>query len=107
MVACSYNHVTLIALRNVYGSIGITLLLSEFVALVLIFRDTYVERIRGESPNDYNDRMIRIAALWYNKHLNDQVKVLLLSSDEASRSKAFDEGIPTISCKYLKYLLVV
>lgn len=65
------------------------------------FRDTYVERVRGESPNDYNDRMIRVAALWYNKHLNGKIKVLLLSSDEASKAKAINEGVPTMSCKYL------
>lgn len=45
--------------------------------------------------------MIRVAALWYNKHLNGKVKVLLLSSDEASKAKAIDEGIPTMSCKYI------
>lgn len=60
-------------------------------------RDTYVERVRGESPNDYNDRMIRVATLWYNKHLDDKIKVLLLSSDEASKAKAINEGIPTMS----------
>lgn len=60
-------------------------------------RDTYVERVRGESPNDYNDRMIRVAALWYNKHLDDKIKVLLLSSDEANKAKAINEGIPTMS----------
>lgn len=68
---------------------------------ILIFRDTYIERVRGESPNDYNDRMIRAAALWYNKHLKDKVKVILLTSDEASKIKAVDEGIPTMSCNYL------
>jgi len=73
----------------------------SYLIFALIFRDTYVERIRGESPNDYNDRMIRVAALWYNKHLNGKVKVLLLSSDEANKAKAINEGIPTMSCKYL------
>ncbi|XP_050442392.1 exosome complex exonuclease RRP44 [Adelges cooleyi] len=59
--------------------------------------DTYVERIRGESPNDYNDRMIRVATQWYNKHLGGKIKVLLLSSDAASKAKAIEEGIPTMS----------
>jgi len=72
-----------------------------FYTVFNFFRDTYVERVRGESPNDYNDRMIRVAALWYNKHLNGKMKVLLLSSDEASKAKAINEGIPTMSCKYL------
>ncbi|XP_050525860.1 exosome complex exonuclease RRP44 [Daktulosphaira vitifoliae] len=67
--------------------------------------DTYVERTPGESPNDYNDRMIRVAAQWYNKHLGDKIKVLLLSSDEASKAKAIEEGIPTMSLEeYIKGL---
>lgn len=69
--------------------------------ILFVFRDTYVERVRGESPNDYNDRMIRVAANWYNKHLKGRMKVLLLSSDEASKAKAIDEGIPTMSCMCL------
>lgn len=76
---------------------------------ILVFSETYVERFRGESPNDYNDRMIRVAALWYNKHFNNSIKVLLLSSDEASKAKAIDEGIPTMSrehsfCSNIKIL---
>lgn len=67
----------------------------------MIFSDTYVERVRGESPNDYNDRMIRVAALWYNKHFNKTIKVLLLSSDEASKAKAIDDGIPTMSREHV------
>ncbi|XP_060878753.1 exosome complex exonuclease RRP44 [Metopolophium dirhodum] len=70
---------------------------SFYVFVNVYHRDTYVERVRGESPNDYNDRMIRVAALWYNKHLDDKIKVLLLSSDEASKAKAINEGIPTMS----------
>lgn len=72
-----------------------------FILFFNNLRDTYVERIRGESPNDYNDRMIRVAALWYNKHLDDKIKVLLLSSDEASKAKAINEGIPTMSREFV------
>lgn len=45
--------------------------------------------------------MIRVAALWYNKHFNGKIQVLLLSSDEANKAKAINEGIPTMSCEYL------
>jgi len=45
--------------------------------------------------------MIRVAALWYNKHLEDKIKVLLLTSDEASKAKAINEGIPTMSRKFV------
>jgi len=45
--------------------------------------------------------MIRVAALWYNKHLDDKIKVLLLSSDEASKAKAINEGIPTMSREFV------
>lgn len=45
--------------------------------------------------------MIRVSALWYNKHFDGKIKVLLISSDEASKAKAINEGIPTMSCKYL------
>lgn len=48
--------------------------------------------------------MIRVAALWYNKHLDDKIKVLLLSSDEASKAKAINEGIPTMSRQFVRII---
>jgi len=45
--------------------------------------------------------MIRVSALWYNKHFNNKIKVLLLSSDEGNKIKAINEGIPAMSCKFL------
>jgi exosome complex exonuclease DIS3/RRP44 len=30
-------------------------------------RDTYVERLPGESANDRNDRAIRVSCQWYSK----------------------------------------
>jgi exosome complex exonuclease DIS3/RRP44 len=38
---------------------------------MIIYRDTYVERQKGESANDRNDRAIREATLWYKNHLAD------------------------------------
>lgn len=33
------------------------------------FRDTFVERRKGETPNDRNDRAIRVATAWFAKHM--------------------------------------
>ena len=30
--------------------------------MFFFIRDTYVERRKNETPNDYNDRMIRVAS---------------------------------------------
>lgn len=63
------------------------------------FRDTYVERQPGESANDRNDRAIRIAAAWYEKHLKlsgnnaKETRVILLTDDKQNLEKARAEGI--------------
>lgn len=66
----------------------------------MVHRETFTERKPGETPNDYNDRVIRLAATWYNKHLTEsdspqqqQVKVVLLTNDRANKEKALEEGI--------------
>jgi exosome complex exonuclease DIS3/RRP44 len=56
-------------------------------------RSTYVERLPTESPNDRNDRAIRVAANWYQNHLkgsnnNKEIEVVMLSNDEGNRAKA-------------------
>ena len=38
-------------------------------------KDTYTAHRTGESPNDRNDRAIRMAASWYGAHLRSAVKV--------------------------------
>lgn len=60
-----------------------------------INRHTYVEREAGESSNDRNDRAIREAVKWYNKHLQTsrQIQTLLLTNDADNRKKALDQGI--------------
>ena len=30
--------------------------------IFIFYRDTYIERLAKETPNDYNDRVIRVAA---------------------------------------------
>uniref|UniRef100_A0A182Q2N5 Protein DIS3 homolog n=1 Tax=Anopheles farauti TaxID=69004 RepID=A0A182Q2N5_9DIPT len=73
-------------------------------------KDTYVERMPGESANDRNDRMIRIAADWYEKHLelskksrNGTVGIVLLSDDADNRTKATELGLNVCSvAEYMK-----
>uniref|UniRef100_A0A0D6QW77 Uncharacterized protein n=1 Tax=Araucaria cunninghamii TaxID=56994 RepID=A0A0D6QW77_ARACU len=56
-------------------------------------KDTYVKAMVGESPNDRNDRAIRVASVWYQKHLGEGVRVLLLTNDRENKRKAIEEGI--------------
>lgn len=63
------------------------------------YRDTYVEREPGESANDRNDRAIRVATAWYERHLNrstndnSKMHVVLLTDDKQNLEKARAEGI--------------
>jgi PIN domain len=50
-------------------------------------RETYVQHEAGESPNDRNDRAIRVAAAWYQARLPPG-RVLLLTNDADNRRKA-------------------
>lgn len=56
-------------------------------------RDTYVKEMSGETKNDRNDRAIRVASQWYQKHLGDAIKVLLVTNDKENKRKANEEGI--------------
>ncbi|KAL3525159.1 hypothetical protein ACH5RR_013531 [Cinchona calisaya] len=56
-------------------------------------RDTYVKEMAGETPNDRNDRAIRVATQWYQNHLGNAVRVLLLTNDRENKRKALEEGI--------------
>jgi len=60
-------------------------------------KNTYVERKPGESANDRNDRAIRVACQWYQKHLdssqNKSVKIVLLTEDAKNREIAISEGL--------------
>jgi exosome complex exonuclease DIS3/RRP44 len=61
-------------------------------------RDTHVARIDGESPNDHNDRAVRVAALWYQQHLAPLgLQVLLLTDDAANAKLAAAAGLPCSS----------
>ncbi|KAM7515994.1 hypothetical protein LguiA_005577 [Lonicera macranthoides] len=56
-------------------------------------KDTYVKAMTGESPNDRNDRAIRVAAQWYQNHLGGAIRVLLITNDRENKRKASEEGI--------------
>ena len=60
-------------------------------------RETYVAAEPGESPNDRNDRAIRVAAAWYAARLPG-MKVLLLSDDADNRRRAGEAGVEALSC---------
>ncbi|KAI8993271.1 hypothetical protein BDB01DRAFT_716146 [Pilobolus umbonatus] len=65
-------------------------------------RDTFIERMKDESPNDRNDRAIRVAAKWYADHLQAQhlsqnIQILLLTDDVGNREKAKSLDIKTSS----------
>lgn len=56
-------------------------------------KDTYVKQMAGESPNDRNDRAIRVATQWYQSHLGAAARVLLITNDRENKRKATVEGI--------------
>ncbi|KAL6756016.1 hypothetical protein V8C86DRAFT_129914 [Haematococcus lacustris] len=59
-------------------------------------RETFIKAEPGESPNDRNDRAIRIATKWYADRLQGKMRVLMLSNDAASRRKAVEEGVEAL-----------
>lgn len=62
-----------------------------------------MERRPGESANDRNDRAIRAACSWYQRHLDERqkarapaqkkVRVVLLTQDAGNRQAALAEGL--------------
>ncbi|KAM3935612.1 exosome complex exonuclease RRP44 [Leptodactylus fuscus] len=74
-------------------------------------RETYIEQEQGETANDRNDRAIRTAAKWYNKHLKKSanlknLQVLLITNDRGNKEKAVEEGIVAYTCEeYIKSLI--
>ncbi|GAB2279377.1 Exosome complex exonuclease RRP44 A [Dionaea muscipula] len=56
-------------------------------------KDTFVKAMVGETPNDRNDRAIRVATLWYQNHLAAAAQVLLVTNDRENKRKADEEGI--------------
>ena len=55
--------------------------------------DTYSNAQPGESPNDRNDRCIRIAAAWFERQLQSEHVVELVTNDRECRSRALEQGL--------------
>ena len=75
-------------------------------------QDTYVERNKGESINDRNDRALRKAVSWYGHHLKKAAKksskipaVIMLSDDKANLEQARREG--TTSYSLYEYISIL
>ncbi|KAG9288456.1 hypothetical protein G9A89_015662 [Geosiphon pyriformis] len=68
-------------------------------------RETYTERLKDETPNDRNDRAIRMAVKWYSTHLavlnnnREPVKIVLLSDDLGNREKATKDDLIAVSVR--------
>ncbi|CAG8588221.1 11045_t:CDS:10 [Gigaspora rosea] len=68
-------------------------------------RETYIQRLKDESPNDRNDRAIRSAVKWYSTHLKkitnkeNHIEVVLLTDDVGNRTKAQEEGLSAFSVR--------
>ncbi|OLY77952.1 Exosome complex exonuclease RRP44 [Smittium mucronatum] len=59
-------------------------------------KDTFIDRLADETPNDRNDRAIRVASLWYKTHLKlFGIDVLLLTEDAGNRDKSKQMEINT------------
>ena len=59
-------------------------------------RETFIKAQPGETPNDRNDRAIRVAAAWYTQRI-PAMRIVLLSNDVDNRRKAAEAGITTMS----------
>ena len=60
-------------------------------------RETYVTDRKDESPNDRNDRAIRVATQWFIKHHGHESDIVLITNDRANKELARKQGIPTMS----------
>uniref|UniRef100_A0A7S2W718 Ribosomal RNA-processing protein 44 n=1 Tax=Mucochytrium quahogii TaxID=96639 RepID=A0A7S2W718_9STRA len=58
-------------------------------------RDTWSVQRKGESPNDYNDRLIRDVTKWYRNQVEPAgiAKVKLLTNDRKCKELAIKEGL--------------
>lgn len=82
------------------------------------FSDTFLEKLKDETPNDRNDRgkkrlldseaslvliwllmiAIRVATQWYTNHLKESgILTIMLSDDRANREKAASMGVKSQS----------
>ncbi|RGB37777.1 exosome complex exonuclease RRP44-like protein [Rhizophagus diaphanus] len=68
-------------------------------------RDTFIERIKEESPNDRNDRAIRAAVKWYATHVKQiadkgkSLEIVLLTDDAENIQRAKQDGLLAYSVR--------
>ena len=74
--------------------------------IIYKLRDTYIERVAKESPNDRNDRAIRAACAWYKNHLKGEVDVVLLTNDIDNMKKAKADKLNALTSKNLIILII-
>ena len=67
----------------------------------LCCRETYIKADVNESPNDRNDRAIRVAAAWYMKRVPG-MPIVVLTNDAENRRKALEMGINAMSVQVCK-----
>ena len=65
-------------------------------------RDTYITAEPGESPNDRNDRAIRVAAAWYDARLPPAMPIVFLTNDADNRRKAQEAGLRAMTVQVRK-----
>jgi exosome complex exonuclease DIS3/RRP44 len=56
-------------------------------------KHTYAQRKIGETNEEYQDRLVRIAVNWYNKHLNDVIACILITDFQVTKNNAINENI--------------
>lgn len=69
-----------------------------------------MERVKGETINDRNDRAIREGSRWYDDHLaapkKSRIRTVLLTDDAGNREKAIASGLLACSGQCFSYVLV-
>jgi exosome complex exonuclease DIS3/RRP44 len=74
-------------------------------------QETHIARDAGETINDRNDRAVRKAVEWYNRHIIEAVAarnkkqqriptVIMITDDKDNLRKAEKENVPAVSCEY-------
>ncbi|KAF2906133.1 hypothetical protein ILUMI_00049 [Ignelater luminosus] len=67
-------------------------------------KDCYLPQEETELINDYNDRCIRKACLWYMEHIRE-ARFVFITDDNANRQRALSENIISVSVKdYVTHL---
>ncbi|KAK8809491.1 hypothetical protein WA158_000434 [Blastocystis sp. Blastoise] len=63
-------------------------------------KDTYIDKLPGESMNDYNDRAIRVATKYFENHFQKyDISIWLLTNDRKCGEIAKEDGLTTYTVK--------